>query len=110
MLKNFFQTLDDNFRLQVIYPHYIFRLKLLQVNEFLQLESYPKIFAAGDVTNIKEEKLAERALKHAEVVIENILSVAKGLMPKVKYIPQDKIGVFNYRSLTPFNSRVQGFK
>lgn len=63
------------------------------MNDYLQLESYPNIFAAGDITNFKEEKLAERALKQAEVVVENLLNVAKGLLPKSRYYIQQKPGI-----------------
>src|SRR3989344_4898286 len=33
--------------------------KQIKVNDFLQIENYENIFAAGDITNIKEEKLAQ---------------------------------------------------
>lgn len=39
-----------------------------KVNGFMQLEGYQNIFVAGDITNIAEEKLAERAIAHAKVL------------------------------------------
>eukprot|EP00026_Physarum_polycephalum_P000336 Phypoly_transcript_00336.p1 GENE.Phypoly_transcript_00336~~Phypoly_transcript_00336.p1 ORF type:complete len:1616 (-),score=256.83 Phypoly_transcript_00336:128-4975(-) len=79
MLKHFFSQLDDDFK--------------LKVNDFMQLENCPNIFAAGDITNLKEEKLAERALKQAEVVVENILCLAKGSLAKAQYIMQQNPGL-----------------
>ena len=63
------------------------------MNDLLQLEGFPNIFAAGDITYFKEEKLSERALKQAEVVVENILNLAKGMLPRSKYIVQQNPGI-----------------
>lgn len=46
--------------------------KLLCVNEYLQVQSHSTIFAAGDITNIPEEKTAQAAEKQAAVVVKNI--------------------------------------
>ncbi len=46
------------------------------VNENLQT-SLPNIFAAGDVTNINEEKTAQNAIRQSHVVIKNIKNMEK---------------------------------
>ena len=52
--------------------------KQANVNEFFQVinnkknKLYKNIFAAGDITAIKEEKLAQNAEKHAKHVIKNL--------------------------------------
>jgi len=50
----------------------------VQVNAHLQVTNCPNIFAAGDITNIKEEKTAQAAEKQAEVVIDNLRALAEG--------------------------------
>ncbi len=42
------------------------------VNTFLQVQGFQHIFAAGDITNIAEEKTAQNAEKQAEIVVKNI--------------------------------------
>ncbi len=42
------------------------------VNSFLQVQGYQHIFAAGDITNVPEEKTAQNSEKQAEVVVRNI--------------------------------------
>jgi len=44
----------------------------IKVNEHLQTVDYPNIFALGDIADINEEKLAQNAEKHADVVAKNI--------------------------------------
>jgi len=44
----------------------------LKVNRFLQAEGFRNIFAAGDVTAIMEEKTAQNAEKHADIIAKNI--------------------------------------
>ena len=46
--------------------------KSLCVNSYLQVEGHNTIFAAGDITNIKEEKTAQNAEKQADAVVNNI--------------------------------------
>lgn len=46
--------------------------KAVIVNEFLQVSNAKNIFAAGDVTNVIEEKTAQAAEKQAAIVVENI--------------------------------------
>lgn len=48
--------------------------KGIEVNEFLQLKDHEHIFVAGDVTGIAEEKTAQNAEKHAEIVSQNVLA------------------------------------
>jgi len=47
------------------------------VNGYLQVNGFSNIFAAGDITNIKEEKMAQTAEKQAEVVVKNIYNLEK---------------------------------
>lgn len=49
------------------------RKNTLNVNQFLQLEGYPNIYAGGDVTNIAEEKTALNAERHGRLIGANIL-------------------------------------
>ncbi len=42
------------------------------VNNFLQMQNKNNIFVAGDVTGIIEEKTAQSALEHADIIIENL--------------------------------------
>ena len=47
--------------------------KYVNVTKTLQVEGKKHMFAAGDVTSIREEKTAQNAEKQAQVVVENIL-------------------------------------
>ena len=47
----------------------------LKVNSKMQVEGFTHMFAAGDITNVKEEKLAQNAENHAHVVVENLKRV-----------------------------------
>ncbi len=49
----------------------------LNVNQFLQLRGYNKIFVGGDITNIDEEKTAQNAKRHARIIIKNINRMLK---------------------------------
>eukprot|EP01094_Clydonella_sp_ATCC50884_P014982 TRINITY_DN25561_c0_g1_i1.p1 TRINITY_DN25561_c0_g1~~TRINITY_DN25561_c0_g1_i1.p1 ORF type:complete len:395 (+),score=147.63 TRINITY_DN25561_c0_g1_i1:70-1254(+) len=42
------------------------------VNEYLQLEGHPNVFVAGDVSAVKEEKLAQAARLAAKVTVSNV--------------------------------------
>lgn len=44
----------------------------LKVNRFLQVEGFRNIFAGGDVTAIMEEKTAQNAEKHGNIIARNI--------------------------------------
>ena len=68
--------------------------KQIKVNEFLQLEDYKNIFAAGDVTNINEEKTAQNAEKQAGIVIKNIIRLESNKQ-LVKYNAKPRIMVIS---------------
>lgn len=51
-----------------------FAPKGIMVNEYLQIPGKENIFVAGDVSNIVEEKTAQNAEKHGELVAQNILA------------------------------------
>lgn len=59
----------------------------LMVNEFLQVENNPSIFAAGDIVAIREEKTAQTAEKHAKLIVENIMRLERG-KPLIAYHPK----------------------
>lgn len=44
----------------------------IKVNESLQLSGYPRLFAGGDITAIKEEKTARKAELHASLIATNL--------------------------------------
>ena len=48
----------------------------------LQVQGYQHIFAAGDITNVMEEKTAQNAEKQAELVIKNIFHLEKKEPPE----------------------------
>jgi NADH dehydrogenase FAD-containing subunit len=54
------------------FPEHLDEGKRIKVNQYLQLSSYENIFAIGDCTNVKEEKLAINAKRHATLVVTNI--------------------------------------
>jgi len=55
----------------------------------LQAESENNIFVAGDMTEIKEEKLAQVSEKHANVIIHNIKAMEKE-KPLKHYEPKSR--------------------
>ncbi|HLC81495.1 MAG TPA: FAD-dependent oxidoreductase [Candidatus Nanoarchaeia archaeon] len=52
--------------------------KALCVNKFLQVAGFKNIFAAGDITAIKEEKTAQSAERQAELLVKNIIYLEQG--------------------------------
>lgn len=50
----------------------------IKVDKHFQVVGHPTLFALGDVTNIKEDKLAFLAVKHAQLVAKNLAAVVKG--------------------------------
>jgi apoptosis-inducing factor 2 len=50
----------------------------IKVNQNLQVEGFPNIFAMGDITNLKEEKLGQCAMEHSPIVVSNIENVILG--------------------------------
>jgi apoptosis-inducing factor 2 len=51
---------------------------LLKVDEHFAVEGHPNIFALGDCCSVAEEKLAQNARFHAEVVAHNLLCSIRG--------------------------------
>ncbi|KAH7098578.1 FAD/NAD(P)-binding domain-containing protein [Auriculariales sp. MPI-PUGE-AT-0066] len=51
----------------------------------LQLPSHPTIFAAGDIIDWDEQKMAAKAGKHGTVIAANILALTQGVNPSTKY-------------------------
>jgi apoptosis-inducing factor 2 len=49
--------------------------------------AYPNIFAAGDVADTSDLKMAYKAGLHAPIVAKNIQSLLKGKEPKAIYKP-----------------------
>ena len=68
LVPHFSHTLDDR--------------KRVKVNNCLQVEGCPHIFALGDCNNVQEEKLAINAKRHATLTVENILRVNQGMKPR----------------------------
>jgi apoptosis-inducing factor 2 len=60
------------------------------VNKYLQVRGRSNVFAAGDITNINEEKLAQNAQKQACVVVENILRLEKGSGNLEEYVSKKR--------------------
>ena len=52
--------------------------KGIRVNDFLQLDGRENIFVAGDVSGVPEEKTAQNAEKHGNVIANNILALIRG--------------------------------
>jgi len=50
----------------------------IKVNKFLQVEGLKNIFALGDITNIKEEKMAMYAKYHGKFVAKNLILLEDG--------------------------------
>lgn len=47
----------------------------LNVNEYLQLNSFKNIFVGGDITSIIEEKTARKSELHAKIIVKNIKNI-----------------------------------
>jgi NADH dehydrogenase FAD-containing subunit len=50
----------------------------VKVSPFLQLEGHDHVFVIGDLANLQEEKMAERATAHAAFVVKSLKTLAKG--------------------------------
>ena len=68
--------------------------KAIIVNEYLQVKGFSNVFAAGDITDIKEEKTAQNAEKQAKVVAKNIINLEKGKNLE-KYLSKPRIMVIS---------------
>lgn len=74
------------------------------VNEFLQFT--PKIFCAGDVTNIHEEKTAQSADIQARIVARNIINSSLG-KPLKKYKVKERVlivGLGKYKGILVYRN------
>ncbi len=58
--------------------------KRIKVNSHLQVEGFPKLFSGGDITAIKEEKTAQKAKRHAQIIAKNIIRLNQN-KPLIKY-------------------------
>ena len=68
--------------------------KAIIVNEYLQAKGFSNVFAAGDITDVREEKTAQNSEKQAEVVVKNIFNIEKGKALK-KYLSKPRIMVIS---------------
>lgn len=59
-------------------PQVLNKIGQVKVNSFLQVPPYQTVFAVGDLTNVAEEKLAQCAERHADIVSYNIAALEKG--------------------------------
>ncbi len=66
----------------------------IKVNSFLQLQDHKNIFAAGDITAIPEEKLAQNAEKQGKIATENIMRLELE-KPLKEYRPKPRIMVIS---------------
>ena len=48
------------------------------VRQTMQTEMYDNVFAAGDITNVDEEKMLAKGQFHPAVVVKNISSLVRG--------------------------------
>ncbi len=67
-----FEFLQENF------SSFLNEKNQIKVNGFLQVENHGNIFAAGDITSINEEKLAQNAEKQGRVAAKNIIRLISG--------------------------------
>ncbi|MFD6281758.1 NAD(P)/FAD-dependent oxidoreductase [Streptomyces sp. NPDC060209] len=59
----------------------------IRVTETLGVPGHGHIYALGDLTDLAEAKMAGYAMRHAEVVAENIIAQVRGDEPKAVYRP-----------------------
>jgi NADH dehydrogenase FAD-containing subunit len=57
------------------------------VTEFLNVTGHDHVYAVGDITDVAEAKMAGWAMRHAEVVVENIKAALNGDRPTAVYEP-----------------------
>ncbi len=100
-IKPNFEFMKKNF------SHLLNEKNQVKVNSFLQIAGHRNIFAAGDITAIPEEKLAQNAEKQGRVAARNIiwLSLGKPLKeyksnPRVMVISLGKWdGILAYKNM-----------
>ena len=68
--------------------------KLIITNESLQVKNHPHIFAGGDITALQEEKTAQTAEKHADVIAHNVIAAIKNKKMKT-YAPKQRLMVIS---------------
>ena len=90
------------------FKKYLDEKSFIKTNKHLQLKGHENIFVAGDVTDIKEEKLAQSAEEHAKIIIKNIQNLESNQpleeynsKPRIKVISLGKYkGIICYNNLT----------
>ena len=89
------------------FPNKLDERNFVKVNQYLQLEKFKYIFAAGDIVSIKEEKLAQNAQNHAHIIIDNLRNLEDN-SPLKKYETGKRLmvislgkydGILNYKKL-----------
>ena len=73
-------------------PFALTEQKYVNVNQYLQVEGHPAVFAAGDITAIAEEKTAQNAEEQAKIVIQNIHNMEQHT-PLVPYQSKERMMV-----------------
>ena len=68
--------------------------KAIIVNEYLQVKGFSNVFAAGDITDVNEEKTAQNAEMQAEIAAKNIINTEKGKNLE-KYLSKPRIMVIS---------------
>ncbi|WP_327676291.1 NAD(P)/FAD-dependent oxidoreductase [Kitasatospora sp. NBC_00458] len=59
----------------------------VRVGDTLAVDGHPHVYAVGDLTDVPEAKMAGHAIRHAEVVAQNILAQLKGEPAEAVYRP-----------------------
>lgn len=89
-------------------PEKLDERNLIKVNEALQVEGMPHVFAAGDINNRPVEKTAQNSERQAQTVAANIIALEAG-KPLTSYLskPTPVVislgkwrGVFTYKKIT----------
>lgn len=68
-------------------PEKLTERNLIKVNELLQVEGLPNVFAAGDINDRLVEKTAQNSERQAKTAAQNILALEAG-KPLVRYTSQ----------------------
>ena len=69
-------------RLTTLTPH-----GQVPVTESLNVHGHDHVYAIGDLTDVSEAKMAGYAMRHAEVVAQNIIARLRGEQPTATYRP-----------------------
>lgn len=70
--------IKPNFELLKKFDNVLNKNNQVRVNEFMQVNGFENIFAAGDITGVEEEKTAQNAEKQARIVARNICRLEAG--------------------------------